>query len=398
MQRSMVYGTQDIVCDMFGWEDHNRQLRKDEFWAVNDVSFEIKRGECLGIIGSNGAGKSTLLKLLNGIFPLDKGKITIRGRVGALIELGAGFHPALTGRENIYINAAILGLSKKEIDRKFDEIVAFAELEHFIDTPIKFYSSGMHMRLGFAIATHIDPDILLVDEVLAVGDVAFRMRCFQHFRRLKDKGTTIVFVSHNMVDVNRVCSQLMVMESGQKTFDGDVQTGIITHEQQVIKTISPADERAPNSPAWIERIGLFDSHAKPEIEFETGDDLLAEVRISGMRNVSGARLIVHIMTPSLGTFGAFSSPHKGFTFDIAPPGVVIWFRIRKVPLLAGSYSLRVNLYGPQIQDFLHAFNATPFKIVGPPVDTFGYGECHTVRFEHEWALEMSATALLSKTG
>jgi len=387
MRRSMLYGIQDIVHDMFSLDGHNGQLRKDEFWAVDDVSFEVKRGECLGIIGPNGAGKSTLLEMLNGIFPPDKGKITVRGRIGALIELGAGFHPMLTGRENIYINGAILGLSKREMDCKFDEIVGFAELENFIDTPVKFYSSGMYMRLGFAIATHIDPDILLVDEIFAVGDVSFRMRCFQHFRQLQNTGTTVVLVSHNMIDVNRACSQAMLVESGKKIFEGTVQGGITTYEEHLLKITSPVDERAPNSPAWIEWIELFDSHGKPKTEFETGDDLLAEVRILGVRDVSQARLIVHIMTPSLGIFGAFSSPHKGFTFKITPPAIVVRFWIRKMPLLAGSYNLRVNLYGPEIQDFFHAFNAASFKIIGPSVDTFGYGECHTVRFEHDWDLK-----------
>ncbi|MCK4325438.1 ABC transporter ATP-binding protein, partial [bacterium] len=167
LRHTMLYGTVDIARSTLGLLPHSGQLRVGEFWAVDDVSFELKRGETLGIIGPNGAGKTTVLKMLNGIFMPDKGKIIIKGRVGALIEVGAGFHPMLTGRENIYINGTILGMSKREIDKKFDDIVNFADIGDFIDSPVKHYSSGMYVRLGFAIAIHCEPDILLVDEVLA---------------------------------------------------------------------------------------------------------------------------------------------------------------------------------------------------------------------------------------
>ncbi len=179
LKRSMFYSLSDISRNMLGFGSHPSRLRRDEFWALDDVSFEVKRGETLGLVGPNGAGKSTMLKMLNGIFWPDKGRITVRGRVGALIEVGAGFHPLLSGRENIYVNAAILGMGKKEVDRKFDSIVAFADIGDFLDAPVKHYSSGMFVRLGFAVAVHCDPDILLVDEVLAVGDTAFQSKCLR---------------------------------------------------------------------------------------------------------------------------------------------------------------------------------------------------------------------------
>ena len=172
LKRSLWYGMKDISSELFGIHQ-NGQLRKNEFWAVNDVNFELKRGECLGLIGHNGAGKSTLLKMLNGLIKPDKGTITMQGRIGALIELGAGFNPILTGRENIYNNGAVLGFSKKEIDEKFDAIVDFAEIDEFIDTPVQNYSSGMKVRLGFAVAAQMEPDVLIIDEVLAVGDIGF---------------------------------------------------------------------------------------------------------------------------------------------------------------------------------------------------------------------------------
>src|SRR5215510_9620705 len=220
LKRSMLYGAKDIARNMFGLDSHSGQLRKNEFWAVDGVSFEVKRGECLGIIGPNGAGKSTLLKMLNGILPPDKGKIVIRGRVGALIELGAGFHPMLTGRENIYINGAILGLCKTEIDHKFEEIVAFAELEDFLDSPVKFYSSGMAVRLGFSIAAHLRPDVLLVDEVLAVGDEAFSHRCLEKFAEFERAGKTILVVSHDLNLIAERCRRAIWLQRGRVAFDG----------------------------------------------------------------------------------------------------------------------------------------------------------------------------------
>jgi len=170
-KRSMLYGVKDIARNTFGLSSHSDELRKDEFWAVDEVSFEVKKGETLGMIGPNGSGKTTMLKMLNGIFWPDKGKIAVKGRVGALIEVGAGFHPLLTGRENVYINAAILGMTKKETDKKFDDIIKFADIGDFLDVPVKHYSSGMFVCLGFAVAVHCEPEILLVDEVLAVGDL-----------------------------------------------------------------------------------------------------------------------------------------------------------------------------------------------------------------------------------
>jgi len=218
LKRSMLYGMMDIGRNMLGRSSRPDVLRKDEFWALDDVSFEVKKGETLGIIGPNGSGKTTLLKLLNGIFWPDKGKITIRGKVGALIELGAGFHPLLTGRENIYINAAILGMRKKEVEDKLDAIIDFAGVGDFIDTPVKYYSSGMFVRLGFAIAAHCEPDILLVDEVLAVGDEGFQTRCFNKLGALKREGTTTILVSHNMQIISSFSDKVVSLDRGKAKY------------------------------------------------------------------------------------------------------------------------------------------------------------------------------------
>ena len=193
----------------------------NKFWAVNDVSFEVKKGESIGIIGPNGSGKSTLLKLIAGVTNPTKGTITTRGRVAPLIELGAGFHPELTGRENVYLNGVILCMSRKEIDGKFKEIVDFAELWEFIDQPIKHYSSGMYLRLAFAVAVHTDPDILLVDEILAVGDEKFQNKCFKKMFEFKEKNVSIVYISHNLSSVKTFCNRVIYVKHGIVVDMGD---------------------------------------------------------------------------------------------------------------------------------------------------------------------------------
>lgn len=201
-----------------------RPTRRDRFWALRDVSFELARGEVLGIIGHNGAGKSTLLKILSRITEPTTGEVMIRGRVGSLLEVGTGFHSELTGRENIYLNGAILGMTRAEIDRKFDEIVAFAEVERFIDTPVKHYSSGMYLRLGFSVAAHLEPEILIVDEVLAVGDAEFQQKCLGRMGEVAREGRTVIFVSHNVDAIRRLCSRVILLERGELVMDGSVHT------------------------------------------------------------------------------------------------------------------------------------------------------------------------------
>jgi lipopolysaccharide transport system ATP-binding protein len=213
LSRSMFYGLQDIARDALGLYNGVKDVRKDEFWSLKDINFTLERGECLGLIGPNGAGKSTLLKLLNGIILPDRGRIITRGKVATLIEIGAGFHPLLSGRENIYINGAILGMSKHYIDRFFDSIVDFAELNNAIDMPVKYYSSGMYVRLGFAIATKLKADIVLLDEILSVGDVRFQAKCFNAINDLLGN-SSVIFVSHSMAQISRICSKIGYLNQG----------------------------------------------------------------------------------------------------------------------------------------------------------------------------------------
>ena len=238
-----------------------RDTSKSKFWALHDVSIEIERGETFGIIGNNGSGKSTLLKLITNISRPTKGHVGVRGKVSALLELGAGFHPDFTGRENIFLNGAILGLRRKEIEKKLDEIVGFAELENFIDNPVKTYSSGMYMRLAFSIAIHVDPDILVIDEVLAVGDVAFQQKCFDQIHRFKHEGKTIVFVSHSLGIVQDLCQRAAWLDHGELRALGKTDQVLEFYSQQIASSIKKNKEDfetlIPDGSATIRNLCAF---------------------------------------------------------------------------------------------------------------------------------------------
>jgi len=231
VRASIGYSLIDISRGVFGLNDKSGQLRQHEFWSLKKINFKVEKGEVLGIIGPNGSGKSTLLKLLNGIFMPDKGIIKVKGTTGALISVGAGFHPRLTGRENIYLNGTILGKTKDEIDEKFDKIVRFAEIERFLDTQVKNYSSGMYVRLGFSVAIHCLPDILLVDEVLSVGDEKFQKKSVEKMYQTAQSGKTIVFVSHDLQAVQNLADRSFYLDGGEIKFIGDTKEAITKYLQ-----------------------------------------------------------------------------------------------------------------------------------------------------------------------
>ncbi len=276
LRRSMYYGILDLSRNLVGVHPDSTYLRKGEFWAVKDINFDLRRGEALGLIGRNGSGKTTLLRLLAGIFPPDKGEIAVRGRVGALISLGAGFHPHMTGRENIYLNGTILGMSRREVAEKFDQIVQFSELEEFIDTPVSAYSSGMRVRLGFAIAIHLDPDVVLIDEVLAVGDFAFRAKCLRRMDDLRNSGASIMFVSHHMGQISRLCDRAIVLERGNIDL-------IASPEEAVDYYIKVAGQQEPDragtGKARIAQVRAFDAEGRERNEFETGEYVRYEIEV-----------------------------------------------------------------------------------------------------------------------
>ncbi|MBC8487085.1 MAG: ATP-binding cassette domain-containing protein [Bacteroidetes bacterium] len=285
LKRSLWYGVKDMGSELMGKRKDNpgnQELRKDEFWAVDDVSFELKRGECLGLIGKNGAGKSTLLKMLNGLIKPDGGRIEMHGRVGALIQLGAGFNPILTGRENIYINGSVLGFSKSEIDKKFDSIVEFSEIGDFIDTPVQNYSSGMKVRLGFAVASHMEPDVLLIDEVLAVGDLGFQIKCINKIIDIK-QDTAVIFVSHSMPNIARMTNKILLLNKGNAVYYGnDVAEGI---EQYYDFFETEQTQSSGTKNVTVHEINIYDSlHRKsindqiPRVKF--GQDFFIDLEIS----------------------------------------------------------------------------------------------------------------------
>jgi len=295
----------DTVTAPFRWLRNggsaNGNGAPDHIWALKDVSFEIPRGEVVGIIGRNGAGKSTLLKVLSRITEPTEGHAEIHGRVGSLLEVGTGFHPELTGRENIYLNGAILGMHKAEIARKFDEIVAFAEIEKFLDTPVKHYSSGMYMRLAFAVAAHMDTDILLVDEVLAVGDAEFQKKCLGKMEAVGRDGRTVVFVSHFMPTVRALCARVILLDSGQVELDGPA-TDVIDHYLSCRQPLGFSGALNTDEPTvtsvtakWTENCGIT-----LEVAFESPFPLVPPVLGLVITDAAG--------TPVFGTNGRFE-PH-----------------------------------------------------------------------------------------
>lgn len=385
LKKSLWYGMQDLGREITGrCHGGDGALRPEEFWAVKDVSFELKRGECLGLIGPNGAGKSTLLKMLNGLIKPDQGRIEMRGRIGALIELGAGFNPILSGRENIYVNGSVLGFTTKEIDQKLDEIIDFAELGEFIDTPVQSYSSGMKVRLGFAIAAQMEPDVLLIDEVLAVGDVGFRMKCYDTLLRLVSNGTSIIVVSHDVSQLSRVSQRTLVLNRGSNVFDGLLAVGIGKYESflHVGKTLE-VNRNIGHS--HIKSIRLVDENGRDKEEFVTGESLFAEIILTSVMLVKNARLIAAVESASAGVLGTFSTPYSNFKFDVKPPETKIILEIPRLPLLIGGYYLNIHFYGTKITDFYDRHEPGPvFRIIGPETNAFGFGVNKLIKFEHQW--------------
>jgi lipopolysaccharide transport system ATP-binding protein len=338
------------------------QLRKDEFWAVKDVSFEVKRGECLGLIGPNGAGKTTLLRMLNGLIKPDKGRIEMYGRVGALIALGAGFNPILTGRENIYVNASVLGLNKKEIDAKFDEIVDFSELVEFIDTPVQSYSSGMQVRLGFSVATAFKPDILLLDEVLAVGDVGFRAKCFNAISRIIESAA-VIFVSHNMPEVSRICSSINILNKGETIFKGkDIGAGInsylsfFTSKETII---------IGNDKVTIHSITLESNYKKNIDTINYMDNLTLHFDITIDESVKDPVIYVNIANQSLQTIAQCNSFYNKYRLNNSGKRSTVVVDLGGMNLNPGLYYLSVGILESNRGEVLmrHMYFKT-FKVTG----------------------------------
>lgn len=289
LKRSMVYGIRELAGNRMGVArapgPEEDGLRRDEFWALRDVDFDLRKGEILGLIGPNGSGKSTLLRVISGIFPPDHGTVSVRGRVGALIALGAGFHPHMTGRENIYLNGTILGMTRQEVEDRFGDIVEFAGIGDFLEAPVSTYSSGMTVRLGFAIAAHINPDILIVDEVLAVGDAKFQRKCVEHLHKIQKSGVAFLLVSHNMQTIEAACDRAIMMEGGRVVASGAPGDVVARYELSMSQRAAPVAAAAalpePASPD-PDSIPLLLKHR----DFEGGE---IRVRSVWMETLDGRR-------------------------------------------------------------------------------------------------------------
>lgn len=290
---ALWYGLVDMSREAIGLGRDRDRLRRDEFVAVDGISFALRRGECLGVVGPNGAGKSTLLKLIAGLVPPDGGRIRVRGRVGAIIDLATAFNPVLTGRENIYVSAALHGISKRDVARRFDDIVAFAELGDFIDAPVRSYSSGMKVRLGFAVASQLEPDILIIDEVLAVGDAGFRAKCYNRIDQLRPQ-TAILFVSHNTAHVARVADRVLVIDRGRDVYCGAVGEGLARY--QGLFDAADVRQRAGSGEARIERIELLDGAGHRIDAIPYGEGL--SIRIALVAHSTIDALVVNLVFKS----------------------------------------------------------------------------------------------------
>ena len=335
LKKSLWYGMQDLGNELRGRRHGgDGELRPDEFWAVKDVGFELKRGECLGLIGRNGAGKTTLLRMLSGLIKPDQGRIEMRGRVGALIALGAGFNPVLTGRENIFVNGSILGLTSKEINERFEDIVDFAGIGRFIDTPVQSYSSGMQVRLGFAVASTLDPDVLVIDEILAVGDLSFRLKCMTRIGELMDRAA-VIFVSHHMELIDHLCHKVALLGEGNLVYCGATSEGIDRYaedqESEQLEKIHCVD--------WITDIAFTQNSEL--VHYRDGLDLCL-VFNAGERS-EDCMLRVCFIDRSNRTIAEWRSIDHGIPINIGLGMNKIDVSIQTLPLAKGRYTLNVNL-------------------------------------------------------
>ena len=320
--------------------NHKRKLEEREFWALQDISFQARKGEAFGIIGANGAGKSTALKLLSRILRPNRGRIIARGRMSALIEVGAGFHQDLTGRENVSLNGCILGMKRAEIARKFDEIVEFAGIGDFIDTPVKRYSSGMYARLGFAVAAHVDPEILLVDEVLSVGDMKFQEKCFERMRSVVKQGTTVIFVSHNLQAVQMLCSRTLLLKVGKVAAMGP--TAEVVNQY----VCSPAETSPQEFPTWVGSISLCDATGAIKANYSPGDSAQLRFIVRPSEPLEQCLLVlrVHRATDSLAICDYHLPLAQSARFAVAASGDVPLSVHLSMNLLRGAYVLSLHIY------------------------------------------------------
>jgi lipopolysaccharide transport system ATP-binding protein len=387
INRRMLYEeVQSFIARLRGKEDPNSRLgaarhvagESKEFWALRDIDFTINEGESVGIIGRNGAGKSTLLKILSEITLPTTGRVLIKGRVASLLEVGTGFHPELTGRENVYLNGAILGMTHREVSEKFAEIAEFSGVEEFLDTPVKRYSSGMRVRLAFAVAAHLDPEILVIDEVLAVGDAAFQQKCLGKLGDAAQKGKTVIFVSHNMVAIESLCRRALVLHDGRVVFDGSQTEAIDRYLERVdahAADLAERTDRRGSGDIRFTRVEFRDLNGKVVNTLASGQDLDVVLHFRRANQREFPQIGVFISVRSHFEVAIFhqNNQFQHQSFGPLPETGAFVCRLRDLPLPAGHYRLNVGaksqLYGGDMLDQID--DAAEFTVEGG--DFFGSG-------------------------
>ena len=355
--------------------------------ALREVSLHVEPGEAVGLIGRNGSGKSTLLRLLAGIITPSAGRVAVGGRVGSLLELGAGFHPDFSGRENVFLNGTIHGLRRAQIRERFDEIVAFAELEHAIDRPVRTYSSGMYMRLGFAIAAHLDADVLLLDEVFAVGDEAFQRKCFGKVFEFKQRGGTIVFVSHDATQVERLCERAVLLRAGRKEYDGPVHEALARYRRVLAEEADPA-ERAAGLREWgsgeatIVEARVVGAEGADRRQFLSGEPLSLRVRVEAGAEVAPPRLQLELRDDAGLLVAGDAVETGGLGWGAGAGERLLRYDVESLPLGEGRFHLRLGLLDPASGRLLHWLDDALVFVVVP-----GGEERGVVSLGGSWAME-----------
>jgi len=376
LHRDRPRSFQELMLQVVG---RNRRQSREEFWALRDLNLQVEQGETLGVIGSNGAGKSTLFKLINRILQPTSGEVVVNGRLTALLELGAGFHPDLTGRENVFLNGSILGLTAKEMRQRLDDIITFAELERFIDVPLRHYSSGMQVRLGFAVATSLDPDIMLIDEVLAVGDEAFQKKCLERIDHFRQRGKTILFVSHDLESVKRLCSRVLWLDAGLPAGDGPAVEIVERYRQHVWEEEAKlmASKAHPAVPAaggvaaragkthWgtgevlITDVRLLDQTGQPIQLLQTGEPLTVEISYQMRDKVASSVFGISIYrSDGIWCYGT-NTKIEAINLSNLPDQGVVCVEFPGLGLIPGTYTLDVAIHSSdgRAYDYYHPYCA-----------------------------------------
>jgi lipopolysaccharide transport system ATP-binding protein len=344
-----VLGKDDPYLKIGDENDRSKKGTSDYVWALKDINFEVKQGDVLGIIGKNGAGKSTLLKILSKVTSPTTGQLKVKGRIASLLEVGTGFHPELSGRDNIFLNGAILGMTKKEIKSKFDEIVDFSGVERYIDTPVKRYSSGMYVRLAFSVAAHLDPEILIIDEVLAVGDAEFQKKCLGKMKDVSEKdGRTVLFVSHYMPAVLNLCTYAMVLQFGKKAFEGDTEEGInfyLNHKK--IDNALPVEfrkDRRGSGLIYCTNVSVLNKELKLIKSVKSGDHLTLKIDYKVRRpDIRSVAFRIQIIDSNHQIICTCNNEHSTGLFQVSEDGSVVC-TIPKLPLFGGTYYLNITIF------------------------------------------------------